>query len=53
MMSKRRYRRDVTALVLAMAVVMAFVGGCVPGEGAGLETFFRDLALQTAAAFLL
>ena len=52
MMREQRFRRDVTALVTAIALV-ALVCGCVPDEGAGLETFFRDLALNAAAAFLL
>lgn len=52
-MRNRRFRRDVTALAVAMVVMLAFVGGCAPDEGAGLETFFRDLALNAAAAFLL
>jgi hypothetical protein len=42
-----------TALTAAMVAMLAFVGGCAPAEGAGLETFFRDLALKTAAALLL
>jgi hypothetical protein len=52
MMKRRSGDRAVKTTFMGV-IAMALCGGCVPIDGAELETFVRELLLNAAAAFLL